>query len=318
MTLRNIVRAVVRGVPLRHQPIAVVEESVPEVRPELVIGPHTFDVSQLHAPVALCPFTIGLLADNSWSLGSGITPRWLVRENGPAGNILGTMDLHSAGSATIGPIRLQLFHATAGRNNCAPVLRRTWQYFIAWRHARRGALRRHDISMTATDLRCLDIYYIWARPVYVVSVAHRPGFNMFPMDLVGFVGSAGNFLLALRSTSPSVAEMLRSRRIALSSIPARFKQEIYALGAHHKQPLKDASSLPFPVSRSEAFRLPVPSVAFRIRELEIVDSQEIGSHTVFVANVATDSTVSTSAQLGHVSGMYSRYRLVIGEPLQEV
>ena len=105
-------------------------------------------------------------------------------------------------------------------------------------------------------------------------------------------------------------------------MPASFKDDIYALGAHHIRPSVDHETLPFTLETSGSFRLPVPAPTFRVRELEVRASMAIGSHNVFVAetvsDVLRDAGATDHQQLGHVSEFYARYRRQIGDAIAEI
>jgi flavin reductase (DIM6/NTAB) family NADH-FMN oxidoreductase RutF len=155
--------------------------------------------------------------------------------------------------------------------------------------------------MSAADLRCLNLYYSVARPVYLVGVSFADRTNLFPMDLVGRLTS-GEFLLALRATSPATELMERSRHIVLSTAPADQLGIVYALGEHHKKSTVDVECLPFPVQASPRFGL--PSLVGRLsHELLVEETHRIGSHVLFVTRVQAQQALS-DAQLAHVSAMY--------------
>ena len=120
--------------------------------------------------------------------------------------------------------------------------------------------------------------------------------------------SAERFTLALRSTSPSIATMKESRRAALSDIPARDFATAYRLGIHHKNVRVDWGHLPFRIRRSMHFGLRYPAIAMRVRELEILDFQTVGSHTLFVPRIASDVRVTDEPQFFHTSGIYQHFR----------
>jgi flavin reductase (DIM6/NTAB) family NADH-FMN oxidoreductase RutF len=170
--------------------------------------------------------------------------------------------------------------------------------------------------MSASDLVCLNAYYIDQRPVFLVSVAHEGSNNFFPMDLIGRV-SSGEFMLALRATSPAIDLMEKSRRLALSSAPAEHTHAIYALGAHHRRKSVDLSILPFRTWPSPEFGLPVIADAERVIELAIQKTHRMGSHVLFVSTVMHDSGRART-QLAHVSGMYAEWRDRHHRPFQTV
>ena len=167
--------------------------------------------------------------------------------------------------------------------------------------------------MSAADLRCLNVYYMWPRRVFLVGVKLGDRSNLFPMDLVGSVGS-GDFLLALRATSPAIELMERSRVIAMSAAPAGHLASIYALGAHHRKPSVDTSALPFDVRPSARHGLPVLATGFT-RELSVLHTHRIGSHVLFVCRVDAELG-STPVQMAHISQMYAEWLERRGQPVE--
>jgi flavin reductase (DIM6/NTAB) family NADH-FMN oxidoreductase RutF len=122
------------------------------------------------------------------------------------------------------------------------------------------------------------------------------------MDLVGAL-SSGEYLLALRATSPAVELMEASRRIAMSSAPAEKLDAVYALGAQHRRPTLDLSTLTLPMSRSPLFGLPVLDKMGLVRELAIEEVHRIGSHVLFITRIEQEDG-RPGRQLAHMSGMY--------------
>jgi hypothetical protein len=141
----------------------------------------------------------------------------------------------------------------------------------------------------------------------LVSVDDGSHSNLFPMDLIGPV-SADRFTLALRSTSPSIATMKSARRAALSDVPAREYATAYKLGIHHKNVKVEWDRLPFRIERSREFSLPCPSIALRVREIQILDFDTIGSHTFFVTQVISEHPTAEGTQFFHTSGIYQYFR----------
>jgi len=217
---------------------------------------------------------------------------------------LGEIRLAPAGSVPLGDVTLALFRTTGCHNVTTPALTRLWRYALSWEHARRAPTRGDGLRMSAADLRCLNVYYMWPRPVFLIGVSAGDRSNLFPMDLVGRI-DAHHFLLALRETSPAIKLMETSRAIAMSGAPADLLDAVYALGAHHRKSSVDTSALPFSVVRSERHGLPVLSTGMT-RELSIQQAHRIGSHVLFDCRVDVEQG-STPRQLGHISLMYAEW-----------
>ena len=222
---------------------------------------------------------------------------------------LGSLDLLASGNIEASGKRLRSFSVEGSRHACLPAPLRAWQ---RWLHARRKSDDRSSFSMTPAAVQDLLVFYICPRPVMLVSVAHGEHENLFPMDLVGSI--AGLFTLALRNSSPSVATMTRARRAVLADVPLTEKSLAYTLGAHHRVPKIDWSNVPCETVRSTNYGLRVPAKSPRVRELEILDTHERGSHTVFVCRIVSEELRTPAPRLFHTSGIHQAWRQRRGSP----
>ncbi len=291
---------------LRHVPIVLGESNEPKVRFELhglPEGPR--DITTDHIPVSLRPLVIGVWSEREIEWQGAARPNCsLVVRDATTGSELGAIDVTSEGTLQLSQGSLSLFRTDGCRNWTAPTTVRWWRYALAWVHARRARSRGDRLCMTAPDLRCLNVYYMSPRRVYLIGVASGGRTNLFPMDLVGRVGS-GDFLLALRATSPSIELMEASRVIAMSAAPGDQLAAVYALGAHHRMATVDVAALPFDIDASPLHGRPILSQGF-VRELSVLQTHRIGSHVLFVCRV-DDEHGSTPRQIAHVSAMYAEW-----------
>jgi flavin reductase (DIM6/NTAB) family NADH-FMN oxidoreductase RutF len=212
---------------------------------------------------------------------------------------------------------LTLYHVAAGEHRCLGWPRRPWNAWLQNRLMRKNRSSNH-LNMEPAVAQQLMIAYLCPRPVVLVSVDAPGHRNIFPMDLIGPLDRSGLFSLALRSTNVSVPTMGEVRRVALSGIPATMKAVVYKLAAHHKQPLADWNELPFPVRPSREFGIPAVAAALHIRELAIVHSQEVGSHTLFLGRLVSDESLAAGTQLHHTAGFHQAWRRRQGMPFTEI
>jgi flavin reductase (DIM6/NTAB) family NADH-FMN oxidoreductase RutF len=302
------VRAVLRRLSLlagRVPRYVTVGEPNPQRRVRVMLegfGPPR-DVTHTHVVASLRPLCF-VTPDSSSHTGSS-GPGVLRFSSADEARTLGTVDIVLADPiATDGGPVLQVFRATGSSNAClrgipATVFERT--------HAR--AERRRDPPPTfwidPADMRALQVVYIPPRPVLLVSVQHGDASNLFPMDLVGAV--AGHFVLALRSTSPSIPLMTESGRFTLADVPLDMAPSAQRLGVHHKHTSVDWHALPFATDRSAGHGLRVPRAALRVRDVVVQHAQPVGSHMVFVTRVVHDERREEGLQMAGVSGSYYRY-----------
>ena len=216
---------------------------------------------------------------------------------------LGLIRLRPTGRLALPQGDANLFEAAGYDNHCVP-RPRLWRFYLQrWWHRR----RQHDnFRMSISDLHSEYVFYVCPRPVVLVTTVHEAGSNLFPMDLIGPTGG-GDFLLALRSTSPAIRLMEGSRRLALSSMPLSELSNVYALGKHHRHERIDWESLPFSTRPSARFGLPVPCPAQAVCEVTIERIQVVGSHTVFVTTPAHTEQCGAGRRIFHISGLYQAY-----------
>jgi flavin reductase (DIM6/NTAB) family NADH-FMN oxidoreductase RutF len=226
---------------------------------------------------------------------------------------LGVLEVERLREWSASEARVVLLNVRSGEHRCLPWPYRPWNRWLQnWAVRRNTNPGNFAISPQATQQ--IMIFYICPRPVVLVSVRHGDHSNIFPMDLIGPIG-LDRFTLALRSTSVSVEPMKSARRVAISDVAGGERQIAYGLGAHHKNARVDWSALPFNTRRSPEFSLPVPQSALRVRELEILDFNVVGSHTLFLTRVVSDQATGAGARLFHTSGIHQYFRKRSGQAL---
>lgn len=281
---------------------------------QLLAGGELFDVTLDSAVAAMRPFTlrVGLSDVRAAALARDPQPRLRLVDR-KLSRVLGTLELRPLREWDAAGSRMALFEVARGENFCAPRLRRRWDTFMYRRAARRTPPEK--LAMLPDAVEQMMIFYLCPRPVHFVSVDDGRHSNLFPMDLVGPL-QAEWFTLALRNTSASVETIKSTRRLALGDIPGTACQLAYQLGAHHKKPQIDWDGMPFKTVRSSQFALQVPEIALRIREVEILDFQAVGSHTLFVSRIISEQPLNAGPQLFHTCGIHQRWRVGHDRPLQ--
>lgn len=267
------------------------------------------DVTADHTVASLVPLVIAT------SLDAGQHPVLEYRDSA-TGKLLGVLRLAQKASVATEKTSIILYHVTAGEHRCLGWPLRVWNGWLQNRLMLKNRSPQHFAPEPAA-VQQLMIAYLCPRPVILVSVDTSGHRNIFPMDLIGPLERSGLFSLALRSTSVSVPVMREVRRVALSSIPATMKAAVYQLAGHHKQPLSGWNALSFPVRPSREFGIPAVAAALRIQELDIVHSQEVGSHMLFLGRIVSDEKLAGGTQLHHTAGFHQAYRHRHGTQLAE-
>jgi flavin reductase (DIM6/NTAB) family NADH-FMN oxidoreductase RutF len=276
------------------------------------------DVTDRNVMAAAQPLTLGVGLEGGCDAAAVRRgcPSLEFRERGGKQRLLGKINLRWADEIPLGEGQLYLFRARGCRNYCLSRAR-VWAHYTYYAYRQWRARARAAAStfrMVASELRSVFVFYICPRPVVLVSVSDGNLANIFPMDLIGPIGTR-HFALALHSTSTAVPLMERSLRIALSSIPVEQTATAYKLGENHKRPSVNWAHVPFATSSSAAFGIPVPRFSLRVREMQIEAVRDLGSHKLFLANTVEDTRWAEGLQMFLVHGIYQARR---HHSLQEV
>jgi hypothetical protein len=113
--------------------------------------------------------------------------------------------------------------------------------------------------------------------VRLISFREGAWYNIFPMDLVGDIPLSRNYVFGLRHSNVTLARIIETKKLVVSEISYEYKNIIYKLGKHHREPLSEAD-LPFELIRSETFDFPIPAWADSYKEIRIVNTMNLGSH----------------------------------------
>lgn len=272
------------------------------------------DVTENSAIAALRPLTVRIGLPYGGSDGAGrLSGRlhFIDRERATRIGLLRLKHLRDWSSCEA---QMALHEVVGGSHLCASRARRGWDTLLYRRAARATPEDRR--VMTAAAIEWSMVFYCCPRPVYFVSVDDGRHSNLFPMDLIGSQ-QPGHLTLALRNTSPSVETIKSARRLALGDVPGDCAALAYELGKHHKTPVVDWGSLPFPVITTPVYGLRLPQCALRVREVQILDHQAVGSHTLFLGKIASDQGLKPGPRLFHTSGAYQALRRREGRAFED-
>jgi flavin reductase (DIM6/NTAB) family NADH-FMN oxidoreductase RutF len=307
MSLRSVARRALGPLP-QWSPVAIAPpQNAVAVSLEWPGGSR--DVTENQTVASLKPLTLAIGLDDG--IGS-VAAATLVYRDGASNRNVGVIGIRRSAVRTVGYASIGLFEVDRASQRCLSWPRRHWNSWLQARAMRRNK-NPHNFEMAPAAVQQLMTFYIAPRPVVLVSVSEPAHSNIFPMDLIGPLGSAC-FTLALRSTSVSIPTMVSARRIAISGIGAEHKNAIYQLGEHHKKGFADWAALSFPTRPTPVFGIPAVSTALRVRELAVEHSEAIGSHVFFVCRTVSDSQPTDGPQLHHTAGFYQEFRRRRGNP----
>ena len=308
---RKALRQLVFGPPIPQFCTVALTDPQSEVRVWLSGLGAPLDVTHVNVIATARPFTVGIGLENIPDEATiKSTPLFLgFSDRSGDTSLLGEIQLSYAETIRIGDRVLCLFRTTRSTNRCLPksvVWRRHLDFARQQQRVAKGP-SPPETKMITRELFALSTFYICPRPVVLVSVVDGKAGNIFPMDLIGPIGRQ-HFSLALHCTSTAIPLIERSRRVALSSVPAEQISIAYALGKNHKKADFHWNQVPFDLTTSPAFGLPIPEFALAVRELDVEEIRALGSHKLFICRTRANQIRSQGLQLSFVHGFYQARR----------
>jgi flavin reductase (DIM6/NTAB) family NADH-FMN oxidoreductase RutF len=230
-----------------------------------------------------------------------------IRETEHPGHRLGEISLRATSVIRLDGLDIMLCEATWSRNFCLPRLRLASHYLFQ-ELSQRKARSRSEMNMSALERRASMVMFIRPHPVSLGSVSGPEGGNIFPMNLMGEIGS-GHFAFALRRSRQASHLIEQNGRFALSSVPISKGRVAHQLAINHTKQSIQWKDLPFQTTESATFGIPVPDFALRVREMRVETIRRIGSHTLFIAQVIDDKRIAFGPELCAIHGFYQARRL---------
>jgi len=267
------------------------------------------DVTHRHCTACSAPFTICVALDEvRWPTGKhlpSLTLKYCARD--PQQRVLGEIGLTWKTTVCVAGAEMLLFEARGSANYCLPK-RYLYSHNLMQAYSHWRSNDTFEIKMSLLEKRAAIVTFIRPHLVSLVSLADEAGGNIFPMNLMGELGS-GRFGFGLRDSRLASHLVEGAGRIAVSSVPLTQAPVAYRLAANHRKASIDWDQLPFATRMSSTFKIPVPDFALRVRELEVEKIHKIGSHTLFVARVVGDESFGPGPALHVIHGFYQARRL---------
>ena len=134
--------------------------------------------------------------------------------------------------------------------------------------------------------------YSYPRKVRIISFRSDDHYNIFPMDLVGELRNVNRMAFGLRHTNRTLSKIIESKKIVACEIPFTQKETIYKLGSHHSTAPPSPNELPFKVSGSKNFGFYIPEWAWSYKEIEILQTINLGSHMLMWGKIINETTLA--------------------------
>jgi len=154
---------------------------------------------------------------------------------------------------------------------------------------------------TYESRRVISALYSYPRKIIIVSYIDENYYNIFPMDIQGYIAEEDIYILGLRTTNITLNKILEAKKVVISDTDAIDINTIYNLGRHSSTSPTKMEEMPFTVNSSELFGFPVPAFAGSYKEVEIIDHRKMGYHMLLVGKVVNLKVIKKdAASLYHV------------------
>ncbi|ADW67663.1 flavin reductase [Granulicella tundricola] len=313
--LRRLLRDLLFGGPILPQEFTIgLKDPAAEIAVWLEGMGAPLDVSSRLSTACSSPFLICLSFEESLLPDSAQRSHLSLhfREREGDQSLLGRIDLRFISRFKVSDLHLLLFEARAAANYCLSA-RIIWPQYLFQTYARWRKPNTSGMSMTFLEQRAAMVTFIRPHPIMLVSAADRSGGNLFPMNIMGELGS-GRIAFALKTSRTAAPLIQRTGRAVLSNVPFTQASTVYRLAPQHFAVSIDWTQLPFGTNPSRILGVPVPVFALRVREVQIEHVQPLGSHTLFIARILSDETPAEGETLCAVHGFYQARRLKTSAP----
>ncbi len=137
--------------------------------------------------------------------------------------------------------------------------------------------------------------YSYPRRVRIISFKQDDYFNIFPMDLLGDINENNHYVFGLRHTNVTLSKIIETKKIVVSEVSYKYKDVIYQLGKHHGSNPPTLDSLPFKTMHSEKFGFYIPDWVYSYKEIEILNTIDLGSHMLLWGKVVHEKKLKEPA-----------------------
>jgi flavin reductase (DIM6/NTAB) family NADH-FMN oxidoreductase RutF len=160
---------------------------------------------------------------------------------------------------------------------------------------------------TYQSRKTISALYSYPRKVIIVSYQDDEYYNIFPMDIQGYIAEEDIYVLGLRTTNITLDKILAAKKVVICDTHAIALNTVYDLGKHSSTSPTKKEELPFAITNSELFGFPVPAILGSYKEVEIIHNRKMGYHMLLVGKVVNSKVmVKNPSSLYHVGFLQSQ------------
>lgn len=154
---------------------------------------------------------------------------------------------------------------------------------------------------TYQSRRVISALYSYPRKIIIVSYQDDDYYNIFPMDIQGYIAEEDIYILGLRTTNVTLDKILAAKKVVICDTDTIDIETIYALGKHPSTSPTKKHEMPFAINDSELFNFPVPAIIGSYKEVEIIANRKMGYHMLLVGKVVNNKVINPNpASLYHI------------------
>jgi len=252
-------------------------------------GKYQTDITSHHAMICLDPFCVAIwLANEQMELFDPQTAIMLFKKGDKLNAELKILNIENVPTKRG---RLLLYKIEKVKNHQLSALHRL--ALFAW------FLRSK--SNTYRSRRVISALYSYPRSIIIVSYRDDDYYNIFPMDIKGYIQEEDLYILGLRTTNLTLNRMLKERKVVVCDTDAVDINTVYNLGKHSSKAPTAIADLPFGTTKSELFGFPVPDFTGSYKEIEIIMNRKMGYHMLMLGRVVNAKQIKQNpSSLYHV------------------
>jgi flavin reductase (DIM6/NTAB) family NADH-FMN oxidoreductase RutF len=267
-------------------------------------GTTVIDVTHRQSMICLDPFCISI---------------WLPSAQIPMFNNSGATLFFTKGGKTTASLTISLIELTPTDNGALFLYKiervKNHQLSLIHRVVLLGYLLRSKKN-TYESRKVISALYSYPRKIIIVSYQDNEYYNIFPMDIQGYIPEEDIYILGLRTTNVTLQKILAAKKVVICESDEMDIETIYRLGKHSSTSPTKKEEMPFAVQDSEVFGFPVPATIGGYKEVEIFYNRKMGYHMLLVGKVANNKLVRKNPasfyHVGFLQFQKSNYQSIDG------
>jgi flavin reductase (DIM6/NTAB) family NADH-FMN oxidoreductase RutF len=149
--------------------------------------------------------------------------------------------------------------------------------------------------------RLFAALYSYPRKIILTSFGAGDHFNLFPMDFQGYIEQENIVLLGLRNTNITLQYIIEQKQVVVADFDLDSIRPVYDLGKHHSTKPPHPQHLGFAIIHTDELKFPIPAFAPAYKEVSVLNTLQLGSHTLIIGKVINSTSPATDRNLYHIS-----------------